>query len=240
MRFSLLFTLIPFSCFIAGYCIMQQLLHTPSIIVPHLIGLSIEDALLELSNHNLYATSICCREDAELPPHMVVEQYPSAGSQIKPQQAVIITASTVPATQTAPYIMGYHRSKVATITQIRTRYHPVPCSLAEGHCYAQYPYPGAHVSQGSIEIYYSAPIPTPRIMPNLKGLPALQVSEWLTAIGVPWSIVHQEPTPWATDRLAHTCATCIVGDQNPAPGSILSTYPRVFIQLLATEQPNIQ
>lgn len=232
MRFILL-SVTPFICFMAGYLMMQQIVYTPSVTVPDLIGLPLSTALIRLNAIDVYGTSIAYREESDIPADIVVEQLPHAGSRIKPRQAVILTSSAIPTIPQTPQLMGTHYSRLAALPGIRIRTHPLPCPITIGHCYAQYPFPGSPLDQDSIEAYYSSEEPVPRIMPNLKGLPAISVTDWLTQLSLKWRIFHPRTTE---SPATHTCTSCYISEQSPAPGSVIMDYKTVSIQLLASPQ----
>src|SRR5579862_1251421 len=115
--------LAPFLSFVTGYCIMQQLFHTPQTITPHLIGKQLHEILPLITQHKLNIRLIDQKEEADLPEGVILNQTPPSGTAIKANQPLFLVTTKKPLTLRAPQCIGMDINTITTQLQ-STGIHP--------------------------------------------------------------------------------------------------------------------
>lgn len=172
----------PFFSFMLGYSIMQQLVHTPEIITPHLVGKHIHEILPLITQYNLNLRLIDRKEDITLPEGIILNQTPAAGTAIKQNQPLFIVTTKKPLTAQAPRCIGMHIDKLTSLLQtmdIHPRIYYVSHPYPEKICFAQSPQPDEFLENNKCILYISSGNNKPIIWPNFTGLPLHHVIEFL-------------------------------------------------------------
>ena len=94
--------LTPFASFIFGYLLIALLHPQPIIKTPALIGKTLDQAILILSQANLNLRIVGQKEEAQLPEGTIISQTPAPGSSIKEHQALYVTIAKKPVPQAMP------------------------------------------------------------------------------------------------------------------------------------------
>jgi eukaryotic-like serine/threonine-protein kinase len=214
--------LLPFLFFIGGYVATRSVLHNPSIEAPSVIGLSLNQAFITLSNNNLNARLLELKEDGDLPEGTVINQIPSSRQLIKPRQTVFLTLSKQPPKIIAPDYVGKPESildqkSYAHGLKLKKQY--VISDEPAGICIGQNPTPGSPLDFKIMTVYVSSPSKQAVVWPNFIGKRIDDVLEFLS----PYQLeIHIERT---------NSRGTIITDQRPLPGSIVDLSQKPFIQL---------
>jgi beta-lactam-binding protein with PASTA domain len=212
---------LPFICFIIGYLSLTKLYPVKEIETPLVIGKTLQEACMILSSHRLNARLVNITQDALLPEGTIISQTPQSGQKIKPNQAVFIVASTQPQKNVAPH---YVQKKLNEIEQeivaqnIRAKSYPMPSIAIRDTCIAQWPEAGLPLENNKMILYVAQPTNKPILVPYLKNKPVLEVVNFLKTNNVQIELIHNAEL----NEEQHTCAHCVVIDQRPLAGSIIS------------------
>lgn len=212
--------LLPFLSFIGGYCIIRALYKTDYIQVPPLVGLSLQNACSVATKAQLTIRLVAEKEDADLAEGTVISQTPSAHARLKPHQSVLLTASKKPAHIRAPELQGISIEQARAITQeknIRTKIYTLDTPYPPDQCIGQMPTPDSPLENGKMLIYASGHTEKKFIMPHYKNMPIAEVVASCASQPVKITVTHEFP-----QESSHTCASCIVIDQRPLAGSLVS------------------
>ncbi|MDR3550895.1 MAG: PASTA domain-containing protein [Candidatus Babeliales bacterium] len=223
--------IIPFLCFIAGYLALDTLYHQPDIETPTLVGKTIGQAFTILSRNNLNARLLTYKEDPIVQEGTIMSQIPAPSQKIKQNQSVFLVVSTLPQKIKAPNLLSQSLENIQEITKkdkINLKSFRINSNYPENQCFAQKPSPGQSLDGDTVTVYVSAGMPKVVLIPNLKNKPLDQVLEFLKTYSVTTDIVH----PHNIDAY-HTCNNCIISDQRPLAGSIitLNTSKPLHMQL---------
>src|SRR5436190_17855406 len=96
----------PFLSFILGYYCTQWFFHTDAIITPHLIGKQIHEIVPIISHCRLNLRLINQKEEIDLPEGIILNQTPTAGTGIKPNQPIFIVTTKKPKALPVPACIG--------------------------------------------------------------------------------------------------------------------------------------
>lgn len=234
MKLSNYFWLLPFFCFFAGYFVLQRMYNVDQLEAPALIGKQLQDAIAELSVHNLNIRLIDQKEDPDLPQGTILSQIPAAGQKIKPHQALHVVISKQQQKKVCPTLIGKTPGEIEAELadlKIRNKSYLVTSSLPINTCIAQFPSAGKVLDEPRVITYLSAGNDKPILMPNLKGKSAFQATEFFKQHPqtIKLEIIHADPQP--SD---HICGDqCIIVDQRPLAGSIEHLDPKkpLLVQL---------
>lgn len=225
--------LLPFLSFFSGYFLLDRLYRSPDLETPTLVGLTMPEALGTLSNLNLNVRLLTTKEDDMLPEGTIISQNPTPAQKIKQNQSVHVVVSKKPIKLKAPLCINKPikilESELAT-QKIRVKIFELHSAYPQGLCFAQYPETGNLLQENKIILYASSSLNKPIIMPNLKMKPIKDVLEFLSTYSVSVDIKH-----YPNIEENHQCQTCIVTDQRPLAGSLLTLDAQrpVHIQLQA-------
>ena len=222
--------LIPFCCFLAGYFAFSLFLSRSSLSTPAVVGLSLQEALDTLAKKNLNARLLSHKEDAHLPAGTIVSQNPSAGSSIRPQQTVFIISSIVPPPAALPNCVGERAEsafKKLDASEIPYKAFFVPSNHPHGTCIAQLPAAHQILHTGSLTLYISQnPKQDYLIVPSFEGKPVHEVTQFLAASNIPFSLFHGHAV-----ESTHDCTECQVVGQKPGAGSCIDRSAPPTVQL---------
>jgi beta-lactam-binding protein with PASTA domain len=231
--FSYFSWILPFLCFLLGYAFMSSRYPLKELEVPHVVGKQIKDIIKPISSQNLNIRIVTEKEDPHLPDGTIIQQTPQPGQKVKPYQSIFLVISKQPNPLVMPQVVGVYESDI--IKQLKEQglhatYCKVPSYKPIGMCIAQSPQAHAPI-QEPITIYISQGNERPVIMPDFRGHTADEIIEFLQLYPnyVSYEFIHHGPTP-----SLHRCSSCIVVDQRPLPGSILTMNKDkpLYIQLL--------
>jgi beta-lactam-binding protein with PASTA domain len=234
MKPSNYFWLLPFFCFITGYLVLQRMYSVDQMEAPSLVGKQLQDAVAELSIHNLNIRLIDQKEDPDLPQGTILSQIPAAGQQIKPHQALHVVISKQQQKKICPSLIEKTATDInaeLNDLKIRNKSYYLPSTQPANTCIAQFPSAGKVLDEPRVITYLSSGNKKPVLMPNLKGKTASQATEFFKQhpATTRLELIHASPQP-----AGHTCGEqCIVVDQRPLAGSIehLDELKPLLVQL---------
>ena len=231
------FWVVPFLSFLGGYCIMSYFYTPKTVRTPCLVGKTISDALRITASQGLSIRLIKEQEDPELPTGTVMVQNPLPQTHMKTHQAIhcIISKKTE---LRAPQIVGKKVEEVKNELDqlgISLKAHAIASNLPEGICIAQEPAPKAIMSSKTIQIYIAQGNLQQFLFPDLRQKSIEDVRNFLSSIPAIIKISHALEQPED-----HICNDCIVSDQRPKPGAIVSFDKEkpIQVQLVATPVVN--
>jgi beta-lactam-binding protein with PASTA domain len=211
--------LAPFFSFILGYYVMQQLFHIPESITPNLVGKQVHEILPLVTQHNLNIRLVDYKEEADLPEGIILNQTPTAGTTIKPNQPLFIVITKKPLATRAPHCIGINIDQLSHMlqtTDVRPRIYHLPHSYPEKMCFAQSPQPNESLEKNKLILYVSSGINKPIIWPNFIDLPLHQVIEFLDNYTIEPQIINNS----IHKQYANT--EYIVKEQRPFAGTLLT------------------
>jgi len=208
--------LAPFLSFITGYCIMQQLFHTPETITPHCIGKQVHEILPLITQHKLNIRLIDQKEEADLPEGIILNQTPTAGTAIKANQPLFLVTTKKPIAIRAPQCIGVELNTITTQLQaanIHPRIYYVSHPYPENICFAQSPQAHESLEKNTIILYISSGNNKPIIWPDFTDIPLQEVIEFLNNYNIQPHIIND------TMHMNHEYK---VTDQRPFAGTLLT------------------
>lgn len=208
--------ILPFCSFIAGYIIISSLLPSEELTTPSLIGKHLYDACTVLSEKRLNIRILAEQEETSLPHGTIMNQMPTAGQKIKPQQSVFLVISRQPPIPRTPHVMGNVRSeieKVMSKNHGKVLYIYLPSTLPKDYCIAQQPSPDEPITD-ALTCYLANGKPFPVIFPNFINKPVDDAKAYLAAHGI-------TPEINSSSLLRDQPHNGIVIDQRPLPGSLI-------------------
>ncbi len=224
MRIQTYFWIIPFFCFFLGYGIVYNLFHIDYIEMPLFVGKTIDQAIPIATSLHLNMRLLQYKEDADIPPGVIVSQIPEACKKVKPHQSIFFVVSKNPPVESTPNLQGKTeqaiRSQLSSAGITYTHYQ-LPSNYPQSHCIAQIPAPGEPLHKKNIIFYTSpsatSPIANQKIIwPSFINKRVEEVKEFLKFHDIDVEIIHTY-----TQRSDHECINCLVVDQRPLPGSII-------------------
>lgn len=229
---------LPFVSFIGGYVLLDTMYHQKEIETPALVGKTTEQALAILAKHSLNARLLTHKEDETVAQGTILAQTPLATQKIKHNQSVNLVISTKPKKIKAPHLIGLSIKDIEPLLQkdkIHAQTFYIESNYPHGQCFAQYPIPETDLEQDSMLIYLSAPKQSMVLVPNLKNKPLQLALEFLKTHNISTEITHvPEALP------SHLCVNCIISDQRPLGGSIITMDQKkpLHMQLQVTLNEN--
>jgi hypothetical protein len=209
--------LLPFICFATGYFISSLIVQQPYIVTPSLVGVSVAQACVIASRHEVTIKLLGDKEDNDVPAGTVLRQTPQAGNLIKPHQSIHVLISKQQALPRAPHIIGMHQKALLSIDNSSPiKIYAVPCIHPTGICFAQTPLPDELITNNNLIAYISVGTAKPIIWPCLTGQLVQDVLALLETHAITIDLIHTYPVPHY-----HRCHDCRVIHQNPRPGSLL-------------------
>lgn len=234
MHLRNLLWIFPFICFIGGYITLDKLYTVKELETPALVGKTINQTFIMLSDLNLNSRLMGNKEDPTLPEGTIISQSPQAGQRIKQNQSVFLVISTHPQKIATPNFIGKTKESIdADLAKlnIRAKSYFITSKYPKGQCLAQIPEPGELLEQNKMDLYLSDGGNNQMLMPNFKGklIKEVKESDAIKFYSSKVDISHR-----TSPEQPHNCENCIIIDQRPLPGSILAFNPEkpLPIQLL--------
>jgi len=184
-------------------------------ITPQLIGQPLIAACQYATTYNLAIKLSGYKYDDDIPAGTIIHQIPTAGTPIKPHQSLHIIISQRPELPLAPNLAGKPLSTLQSDSSL-THYH-LHSSYPTSSCFAQSPLPGTPVLHNNLIAYISSGDHTPIVWPDFTGYSVYEVQQFLHKHAITASYNHSHPV-----APAHQCINCVIIDQIPRAGSILS------------------
>jgi serine/threonine-protein kinase len=225
--------ILPFICFLGGYWLMSVVYKTKTLQTPALVGKTVQEALRITANNALSIRLVKEQEDPELPAGTIISQNPLPNTHIKSHQAIqcVISKKTEYLT---PRLMGKKmedlQSELDTLG-ISYKIYPIASSAPEGTCIAQDPSPDTPMSSKVLQVYVAKSTLQQFLFPDLRQKSIEDVKSFLSSAPVIVQVSHAFEQPEG-----HSCCDCIVSDQRPRPGTIVSLDKEkpIQVQLIAT------
>ncbi len=196
------------------------MIHVESIETPSLVGQTIDQTLVILSNHDVNIRLLAQKEEPDLPVGTILSQTPCAGQNIKPHQSIFLVTSKQPPVNTAPDMINKSIDQITQLLEnsnIRGRIHYLAHSYPQGRCFAQSPKPHAPLKHNELLLYISAHSIKPIIWPDFTNKLVEDIAEFLSTYDITPHIVHT-----TTHNVSHICKTCRVVDQRPIAGTLIT------------------
>lgn len=219
----------PFVCFILGYQSFAYFFYRSVIETPPIIGKTLPEAAVILSQHNLNMRMITQQEDADIPEGTIISQTPQAHSAIKPQQTIFFVLSKKPVQPFIPNVQGTslkEYSKILRDLKIRYRTFPVQSDQPEGTCVGQVPTAGKEIPSSGALLYIASQEADVLLFPSYKGKLVSEVKQFLEKYNIPVTVYHTHST-----SAHHTCDRCVIFEQKPLAGSFVSLKEPFSVQL---------
>lgn len=211
---------LPFLSFLCGYGFLHYVFQVQSIEMPDLVGKTIEQVMPVVTELNLNMRLLHYIEDADISPGTVLSQIPIGKQKIKPYQSVFLVIARQPPGRYAPDVRTHTEDdmvKELALSGIAPQMYHVPSHYPLGHCIAQMPVAGELLHASSMIVYLSDNGTEKTIWPNFMKKRIEDVSEFLRSHDIVIEKIHTyAPQPH------HECTHCVVVDQRPLPGSIIS------------------
>lgn len=221
MSYKSIIWIVPFLSFFTGYFLLSFIFPAKTITTPQLVGKTMLEAVSLLSEHNLSLRIIGTKQEEDIAEGTILSQMPTTNSKIKQNQTIQCVISTKTELPKISSFLGKSRDHIESLLneqKIRYKLFYVTSALPENSCIAQHPAPTSILAANELVIIYlSNGLTNPIIWPNFKGKPVEQVKDFLSLYGLQATGNHThllEPQ--------HQCTHCIVIDQRPLPGSIIS------------------
>ncbi len=212
--------LLPFCSFLGGYMLLQHMIHVESLETPSLVGQTINQALVILSNHNVNIRLLAQKEEPDLPVGTILSQTPCVGQKIKSHQSIFLVTSKHPPVSTAPDMINKPIDQITQLLEnsnIRARIHYLAHSYPQGRCFAQSPKPHAPLEHNELLLYISAHSIKPIIWPDFTYKHVEEVTELLGPYDITPHIVHTTP-----HKPPHICKICRIMEQRPLAGTLIT------------------
>lgn len=209
----------PFFSFFFGYLFMQQLFRVPENITPHLVGKQVHEILPIITQHKLNIRLIDQKEEADLPEGIILNQTPTAGTTIKPNQPLFIVTTKKPLATRAPHCIGIiidELTQQLQTTDIRPRIYHLPHPYPEKICFAQSPLAQEPLEQNRLILYISSGNNKPIIWPDFTHQSLHDVIEFLEIYHIHPYIINDAPHK---QNINHEYK---VIDQRPFAGTLLT------------------
>ena len=198
---------------------MQRLWSMPESITPHLVGKQVHEILPLITQHNLNIRLIDQKEEADLPEGIILNQTPTAGTAIKPNQPLFIVTTKKPSAIQAPQCVGIHIDELTQqlqTTDIHPRIYYVPHPYPEKTCFAQSPQCNEPLEKNRLLLYVSSGNNKPIIWPDFTGVSLQEVNEFLAAYHIEPHIINDSP------HKHYSNAQYTITDQRPFAGTLLT------------------
>ncbi len=221
--------ILPFLFFGIGYYVPTFIVQREVIDVPSIVGTSLREAALVLSNKGLNLRVVRQEERIDLPDGYVLQQVPNATRTIRPNQHVFVTVAARPASLHVPDFSGLGQADITTWAaqhDIPVQLHYLHSPLSSGKCAAQHPTAKQTIGQQPLIAYLSSGSERRVVVPDLVGQPIGKARKALGAVHARVDVVHTQSVP-----KDHTCSSCVVREQKPMAGSIVDLSQKLHVQL---------
>lgn len=224
---------LPFIAFFAGYWLCSLLMHRRQVMVPSLVGKSLDQALELASNNSLSVRLSAHKIRSDIPAGLVLDQIPQAGIPVNIPHLIGLTVSRRPTVPHMPLLIG---KKEAELKQwaVENGYTLDAISVKSNYpaplCCAHVPQAGMVPEATRLKVYYAAPVTTQIIMPSFIGRTVAEVSIACSGHDLVINSFHREAQ--VPDH--HVCADCMVIDQLPAAGTVvpLRNLKNIHVQVV--------
>ncbi len=139
---------------------------------PSVVGKSIPEALLEISDAQLSMRVLELRDDGNYPAYTILKQIPQAEQSVKVRQTIYVVASQKPQPVLTPSITGKTIDRIQQDLQnlsIDLQTHLITSNYPRGTCIGQFAAPGEPLRHNTIIAYIAEHQPQKVIWPNLCG-----------------------------------------------------------------------
>jgi beta-lactam-binding protein with PASTA domain len=218
----------PFFSFLIGYFFLYSFIRKKEIITPRFIGRKVQEGLLVASKCGLNVRVLREQEDVDLPAGIVIEQIPSPGQKIRPNQHIFVSVSKKPKIPKAPDVVGLKVSDITKqLSKLGVQHSSFFLSLPypKETCIAQAPCVGSLLTKRKLTTYISEGTTKLFIVPDLCGCDFDEVKEFLENEKVAVDVFYAGKTK-NKKNFAN-----IVSDQKPMPGSIVDLNKPLFMQI---------
>jgi len=191
---STLYFSTPFIACLATFLLLSHLGKKETFSAPSIIGCSIADGIITLSQHNLHPHILEQREDATCTPGTIIEQNPRPGQQIKEKQPIFLVVSKAIIPPKSPNLVGLSLEQAKKIafsehTLIKTfaieHIHP------KGTIIAQFPHAGEPIPTEGLILYVSTGQQESHLVtPDLQMLHPDEAKNILEAKNIPYQIIR--------------------------------------------------
>lgn len=199
---------------------MSTSYHTENVPAPNLIGKTSADAVRICAEQSATFRLFEEKIDTHLPDGTIVAQDPVPGTPIKPDSPVWCTISKK-LSSAAPRLIGLTHEQISQKTEplgITCTYANIDSTHPVGTCIAQYPLPTHALPDAHMTIYLAHQKAHPVIMPHLANRYLTDVLQFLHEHGCIAEIFFVTPR-----EASHACGACVVIDQHPKAGAILTS-----------------
>jgi serine/threonine-protein kinase len=198
---------------------MQKLIRIPEIATPHLVGKQIHHILPIITHYNLNIRLLDQKEEIDIPEGIILNQTPSAGTIIKPNQPIFVVTTKKPITLRAPQCVGMSSEELCRQLQeqgINPRIYYVPHPYPEKLCFAQSPHYDEPLEKNKLLLYVSAGNNKPIIWPDFTDMPLQDVIDFLNNYDIEPYIINDHQQKYYNNP------EYIVTDQRPFAGTLLT------------------
>ena len=208
-----------------------------SIEVPSLIGKTVRESVIELSNLGLNARVLYQKEEADIKEGTILHQVPYGGQTVKQNQSVFITISKLPEVPKAPYVLG---SQIDAISDLKAQFNfrikkfSVSSDRPPGEIIAQWPSPGKELEPKTLITYISSKNNLFFVFPDMRGKSFDEVQQFLEAINSTFEIGNQ-PIDVTKSKQNYVAQNNFVRAHKPLPGSLVNLSNPIHVRLSLTK-----
>lgn len=198
--------------------------------VPALVGLTLSQAVMELSQRELNIRMLAFHEDPDIAPNTIINQIPVAGSSIKSHQRVFVVVAKEPETFRAPRLVGVtldQAQQIAKKHDVRIKQYSIASSkYPKNMVVAQSPHEGDALKDKTITVYVCGGDEQTIVFPDFYGLPVSVVQQFCSQqeIGLDLVYVTAYDEKYSYDQ-------CIVKNQRPLAGSLVDISKGIKAQV---------
>lgn len=212
--------ILPFMSFLIGYSFLHYLFQVNYVEIPLLVGKTVDQVVPLLTELNLNMRLLHYKEGVDVPAGTILSQIPAASQRVKPHQSIFLVIAKQSHISCAPDVRNQTVEVIKN--QLETRgivpqMYYVPTIYPASHCVAQIPTGGEVLKDNKMILYLSDTSTEKIIWPNFISKRVEDVVEFLQVQGISAEIIH---TYAATP--GHFCSDCLVVDQRPLPGAIIT------------------
>lgn len=205
---------------------MLRFFSAQTVLVPSIVGLSVEDALARVCHVGLHLHLLSTKEENSAVQGLVIEQIPHEGVQVKKQQVVYCVIAQPAARQKMPYFIHDEIEKAVSWLKdaaIRYKVHYVQSDCPANTCIAHYPEADTGIQpEEPVILYCAVPYHDLVLCPHFVGWPLKYVSDYLDAYHVRYEDVGSD---------GNSEQDPVVVEQRPLAGSLLESGPSMTISL---------
>lgn len=229
IKIQYLLPVIPFIGFIAGYGLSNLLISTTTHQAPNIIGLTLHEAIKITSQNHVTIQLIAEKECNGILPGTILTQKPAAGRLIKPNQAILVTASKQQTLVPAPKLLSKKTQDIQITCKqlgIKIKEYPIVSTTPQGYCVGQIPQPDTPLTDKKMIFYTAKNQANIYIMPNFIGKRLHESLQSIQRHQLPVTISHQHQEIKPPYQQNYQIVA-----QKPRPGSFISLEEKLNIQL---------